>query len=616
MGRSVVRAGVDTYAVEDKPGKNYHQGTQLRVQQSEKQAYIRFKSPAPKGATILSAKLVLTQAGDYGVPGETVTVGIARVAAPWTAPRLTWSNRPLAVDAEAPSNWTNTNPQGGKVWEFDVTAKLQTIANGGANNGFQIACNRATEIRFHSMNATGKRPYLEVNWTTAPQKPTQLKPAGGIVSSPKPILSCDYTDRSGSRDLHAIQVQIDAVADFAAPDWDSGAVLVAEPLLDLSTTSYPGLGEGEATAWRVRVQDGDGLWSQWSDPVAFMYRAKGVLTITSPAPEPNNFVWEFTPPISWDFTAPQSHYRVAIAAAATPTRLIYDSEKLPSDENTHTIPRGVLKDDQAYRVYVQVWDTYQDREATSGSPTYVGAFRDFVVDYDAVIAGAETLTATPHPSAPWVDLVFTRDASPDSWTILRDNVAIETDLEPADLVDLDGVTYRYRDVGARPEMEHVYRAVPEVNGKLSASVLSASATPKGVGIWILDPATNTALVLGGREYGSAEATDQAETFSVLGSSAVVRSVMGLNGMSGQCSDLMLRDRPELGMTWDLIEKRLYAYKSRATDEYRLIMGDLNIPVVLADIVISPDPRTIAGSVLKRVSFSWWQTREHPFEMRV
>jgi hypothetical protein len=90
--------------------------------------------------------------------------------------------------------------------------------------------------------------------------------------------------------------------------------------------------------------------------------------------------------------------------------------------------------------------------------------------------------------------------------------------------------------------------------------------------------------------------------------------MGLNGLSGSVRGAWLRSRN--GATWDEYEETLYDFKSRPADEFRLILGDLNIPVILGDIKCVPSPATLTGQVIKAVSFSFWQTGEHPFEVRV
>ena len=618
MSSSYVRAGEDTWVwgAAGKTRKPFPKTPYLHVANGTREALIRLKSPAPRGATILEAKLILTQADEFVTAGS-YTVTVQRTTSNPNLQTLAWARKPASGGVTG--SMTKTSPLGRTVWEIPVTAIMQAISDGQPGNLFRIVSSNPNVLRFRSMQSSRFRPYLWVRWTTAPETPTLLKPAYGAVASAKPIVSCDYTDHSGSTDLVAMQVQIDPDNDFAVAAWDSGAVPVVVPEIDLSTTSYPGLSSGSFTYWRCRVKDGDGLWSGWSDSVQMIRYAKGTVTILNPAPAPNDFVSEFTPPILWDFDADQTHFRVTVAAVDDLKRILHDSGKVLGDDEAYTLPGRVLKDGVRYRVTVQAWDTVE-REATSGDPVYAQASAEFTVDYDPTIDPVTSLEAEQPAlpggqSRPWVDLVFTRATAPDSWTIMRDGVAIATDLEAGDLIELDedGITYRFRDFTARPEVAHVYRVRPEVNGKLAHGGPSITFTPSCVGIWLVDPdRTGQQVLLGGRGVDEYEQPDNAETYTVMGSVDVVRSVMGLAGLSGRIDGATLRDRN--GLKWAQMEKTLYAWKGRPADELRLVMNDLNIPVVIGDLLIRPSPDSMTGRVIKQVSFAWWQTDEHPFEV--
>src|SRR5690606_10791352 len=129
-------------------------------------------------------------------------------------------------------------------------------------------------------------PELEIEWSDAPQAPTDLSPSGGrCVSIAKPTLRFDFTDNRGSTKIQACQVQIDDIDDdWSSVIFDSGTVPVEEPELDLARTDMPGgvfdgLSGGQEVRWRVRVQDGSGQWSQWSEGRRFKRDVKGTLTI-------------------------------------------------------------------------------------------------------------------------------------------------------------------------------------------------------------------------------------------------------------------------------------------------------------------------------------------------
>lgn len=612
MTSSTVRAGVDTWVWADKPKKNFQAGPKLRVASGTRETLIRLKSPVPRGATVLSAKLVVQQV-------DTVTgthqISVQRIAEKWNVNTVTWDRKPPATGPAA--TVSKTGPGLFTLWEFDVTSILQGVADGNPFFGFRLQSNNASELQFYSMNSARNRPYLSVSWTTRPDAPTLLQPAYGAVTAAKPVLSCDYTDHSGSTDLSAIQVQIDAADNFVSGvDWDSGTVPVDVPSLDLSTTSYPGLASGATTYWRVRVQDGDGLWSEWSDSAPITRIAKGTLAITSPAAAPSNYVTEFTPPILWTFSGTQTHSQVRVALESNPKKLLHDSGKIQTSDNSYTLPKRILRDDQQYRVTVRVWDNVE-REATAGDPVYVEAERTFTVAFDATVDAPTALVVAPVPGTPWVDITVARPTTPDTWTIRRDGVALETDLEAGDLTPAGTIgadpAWTWRDYTARPEVEHEYLVRAEVNGKLSAGGPSGTITVTSSGIWLADPDTGSEVVLGGLDFDT-DQDDNAEVYTVLGSTSVVRTVMGLNGLAGAVRGAWLRTRD--GYTWNELEATLYDFKSRPADEFRLVLGDLNIPVVLGDVKIVPSPATFEGQVIKEVSFRFWQTGEQPFEVRV
>jgi hypothetical protein len=418
-------------------------------------------------------------------------------------------------------------------------------------------------------------------------------------------------------------VQIDAANNFTSGvDWDTATdnpngYPVDIPQLKLTETSFPGLAEGATTYWRVRVKDGDGYWSGWSDSVPISRYAKGLVTILNPAASPYDFVSEFTPPIVWSFNFTQTHFRVTIAKASAPGKLLHDSGKIRSSETTYTIPKRILKDDERYVVTVQAWDDL-DREATPGDPVYAQASREFTVDFDPTIDPPSYLVAVANAiRAPWVDLAIGRPTLPDSWTIMRDGIAIATDVAPDDLElgeVIGGVqSWVYRDWTARPEVTHTYRVRAEVNGKLSDGGPTLDIMPPGVGIWLADPSTGQQVLMGGKGVDT-DRTDNAETYTILGSTGVVRSVMGLNGLSGGVSNLMIRTRD--GFTWDELEADLNDFFGRVTDEFRLVWGTNNIPVVLGDGRVVPHEDTITGDPRLAVYFKWWQSDEYPIEVHV
>lgn len=635
MTVSTIRAGLDGYVVQARPAKSYIRNVPiLRLQSGAFESYIKLKNPAPKGATVQEATLVLTQASAT-TGSKTVNANLANSNPHEFDEDTTWSNKPGTVTGTAA---TRTQQAGvGVLWELDVTAHYQAIVDGLVNRGFRLWTSSGDEIRFHSLDASRYRPYLRIRWGTRPQKPETLIPSFAAVSVQRWVQRCDYVDRSGADSLASVQVQIDPDGGWSGSNlWDSGEQPAEQPSLDLSEAwpgatlggsaqqTYPGLASGETTQVRMRVRDNSGLWSYWSDAVNVRRDLKLGVTILAPAAAPNDKVFEFTPPITWSVTGgTQVAWRVTIARANNPKKLLHDTGRRRGNANTYTLPKRVLRDDRRYVVAVYVWDGV-NREATTGDPTYTRAIREFAVDYDATVNPPSSVTAgnSTNGRRPWVDLTISRPASPDSWTVQRsDNPdssdpeweTIAADVVPAD-VQVNGTTWRIRDWTARPGVPYRYRARAEVTGRLSPFA-GVNYTPTCEGIWLLDPGAPYAsqVVLGGDEF-TGTATDQAVSQTVLGQLEVSRTIMGLTGLIGTVSNALIRDRPEFGLGWKDIEDRLFDIKSRPTDEFRLVLGDLNIPVVLGDIVTMPHPKTRGDQVLKVASFAFWQSGEHPYDV--
>ncbi len=98
-----------------------------------------------------------------------------------------------------------------------------------------------------------------------PDKAADLSPKSGslgVITTPR--LESPFSDPDGDPDYGATQWQITATAgDYASVVWeytsDAAHATVPEGVLDIGTTYY----------WRVRHQDKQGEWSEWSDEASF-----------------------------------------------------------------------------------------------------------------------------------------------------------------------------------------------------------------------------------------------------------------------------------------------------------------------------------------------------------
>jgi hypothetical protein len=617
MSESTVRDGAATFVKQDKPTKAFPKPLLLRAHANEFESFLRYKSPAPRLATIFDGELVLTQEG--AVAGD-VTLQVQLIGDDVDMRDVTWNERP--TDMIGPiASLTKSAPADGEKWRFDVTDLYQDIADGFKMNGMRLRSTAGNLIRFHSPYASPGRPVLNLTWSSGPRQPVDLKPGdGAVVSVDKWTQRVDYTDRRGDDPIQSIQVRIDAAQDEVTPDYDTGEVPTTKPLVDLSRTDLPGgvyagLGSGAVTQLQARVRDDSGKWSPWSDWVQIQRINKPTLSAVSPTG--GGTVEELTPPITWNVSS-QTHWQMLVYVDDRSDKPVYNSGKRKGTALSHTIPKRTLRDGDEFRVVIRSWDGEPEREATAGDPIYSKLTLNLTVAVTAGTTAPTVLTAASEVDRPVVTLVVTRAATPDSWTLTRQEVgssfgqvAIDTDIDPED-VRLTGTTYELVDHSARPGIEYRYRARAEVNGKLSTGEPTADITLTHTAVRLWDPAVEDDwVVLGERSVNDGGGEDFGDTVYALGNPDPIRAISGLTGLVVDAGPLMLRTRD--GRTWRQFEETLYRFKRRPARTYRLAYGTTNIPVLLGNLHVGEHEASRPDQPIRVVSFTAWQNGEHGWE---
>jgi hypothetical protein len=222
-----LRNAVDTWVRQSTPAQNYRADKRLGVA-TDAFPLLYFNRPFPLGATIHSATL---RVYTHGAWGTTPTLTVRRVSEAWKAARVTWNQQPpVTGTAVVLSKLSNAI---GDEWPFDVTAMLQTVADGAGWHGFRIESDQTAIKYLRSAQALSLRPTLEVTWSEAPHAPTTLSPAGGrSVSTATPVFRFDFTDELGETGLQAVRVQIDPAANWTDPAFDSLTFETDEPEFD------------------------------------------------------------------------------------------------------------------------------------------------------------------------------------------------------------------------------------------------------------------------------------------------------------------------------------------------------------------------------------------------
>lgn len=499
---TVLRNAVDTPVSSLSPNNNWANVDRMgisNVSGNVAQDLIYFASTFPKGATVLKATLTVYTQNAYSAA---TTLTVQRLAAAWSVSRVTWNTKPGVTGATA--SLAKSTPIGANTrWDIDVTALMQTVANGAAWYGFLLTTNNTSQYNYvwsTQASNTAYRPTLTISWSEPPKTPTQLSPSGGrAVSLAKPTLQTDFIDVSGDTSLQAMQVQINTVNSFSGSlTFDSGTFQTSEPEMDLSQTAFGGLTADTTYYWRARLQDGSGLWSGWSAPATFVYTTRGTLTLNNPAADPNNFVAEATPPIDWTLTGrTQAAYQILIRKIISDTSIwklpVWSSGKITSTNTVVTVPEGALRDNGAkYNLLLLVWDTIS-REATPGDPVAYSISRDFTYQYDATVDPVTSLVATPDPMYPWVKLTWDRATMPDKWNFYRNGKLISS--SNGDRWFKSGTSYEAWDYNPLPRTQNSYQMIPVVNGKGASGNPTVTATPYTIGPTLSEAYGGNAVIL-------------------------------------------------------------------------------------------------------------------------
>lgn len=606
MVETIIATGRDAFVDSAHAARNYGSTAGLPVETGATYALIWARNPAVKGETIEAAELTITAATATGAR----TLTCYRITQAWNDGSVTWNSRPPGVLVDTQSVGSLAV---GDTVTFDVASAMQSATDGASYYGFMIRTSGARHIFWGF--ASAHPPKLDVTHGAAPATPSILTPAGGTIDKAKWIVGCDFTDYTGNTSMASIQVQVDDAANEISPAFDSGEVAATEPSLDLSTTAYSGLGSGDTTQWRVRVKDGSGLWSPWSDWVTVTYTPKSSLTITNPT---GGAVGNPTPTITATFGGTLAFYQVRIYDASK-TNILYDSAKLAADDPTDItleIPakyqgqRVLAVEDATYWVLVRAWDD-EPRVPSTGSPVYVQEWEEFVLDDDASTA-PDTVTATQIGTGPGVLVSWHLSAEPDSWIISRDGHVIAT-LDIADVESLGSGNYSWSDYAARPHIAHTY-AVRAVNtGQKTPPGTADPVTTAPIGVWLVsEDGSLQVLITDGTDVTSARNKDQASTYQAVGSRAPMRIIDALGGRSldGFAGELTSIG----GRTVYQWEADALAIKAASADQYRWVTADDNLLVEINDLTVTAP--NYGGGLIRVIAFGWTQVGEFEYGGRV
>jgi hypothetical protein len=559
--------------------------TQLRVKSGVARPLIG-GIPLPTDLTVLTAHLELTATDEW--PGSP-TVTARRLGPRKPMRQLTWDNQP---DVHPDSSVVSVTHAGSQtLWRFNVTDDFTDALTAGESLlGWRITADVDAFRFFHGPQAArpANRPRVVLSVTKKPGAPTDLVPSFGAVSVSHPVLGW-----VSLLDFDSVQVQVDVdEGPFTAPLWTSAVIAKTEPRLALAATDFTGLDDGDDLDWRVKVHNDSG-WGPWSLPGRLARVDKPVITITSPA----DVVTDNDPPIGWtQSTGVQTAARAILSDDED--AVLWDSRWTPGDDQSAAPTKGLKRDGDIGVVEVRVRDDVV-REGTPGDPDYAVATKSFTLDLSAETGGIARLTAAAHPVAPWVDLAWEDEETPDVWRVTASGERLAKVPGP-DLITIAG-RYGWRDWTAIPNVERTYQLQALVDGAVTGSH-EVSVTPSIRGIWVGDPETGLDVLILGRDDPTAENVEQTETLYPIGGDAAITVRSGRYGLSGTVTGYLANAYGRAGAA-EVAQMEQWA--KHPNKVLRLAWADKNIPATLKNIQ-TPSRRvgTAAGRVTHGCTFEY------------
>lgn len=600
----------DAWITSKRPKHNHSTEARLKVSAggdgNTQRAFIYYTPPFPKGTNVLDGKFRLKNA--KAITG-TVTVTVSRVVTKWRAGKVNWDNQPDITSTNA-SQVTLSNAPADSVWEFDVTDILQTVAVSGDWWGFRITVNSDAPVVFYSANANSiNRPELEVEWSDAPEPPEELYPSGGrAVSVTKPLLMFDFVDQAGNQELNACQVLYSSSPNtdpltgmFTTITWDSGVQNISEPELDTAlVTGAPTL-TSTLTYWMVRVQDGSGAWSDYSDPESMKYTANQAVTLTSPGSGASNFVTDATPPILWSVVGVQTAYKATISTPDDPNTLLWNSGKITTTETGFTLPAKVIKKaNTLYRLTLRVWDD-KDREKNGTNKIYTEVIRDFTYKPSTSVTEVTNVIADQDPPWPWVNVTFDRTTAADEYNILRDGEIIEANIAADDVIQPDG-SYKYVDRLASPRENHIWKVQSVVNGEASPGVDSNTLKTRLLTTMMMELDGTNPIYFMNPQVDPQSMTMQEVHQPLNAPPILVTQYMG--GYEGHLEGLLVDDILP-GLSARQMRNKFKKWKKNTGSSYYLYLIDEVLEIVPYNMTYKPEAK--GGSIVRyRVSFDFFE----------
>lgn len=589
----------DSYVNQDAPAQNYGAAAALKLngQSSHKRyVFLYFAPPAHfAGDLVVSATFRIHLKGAWAGGAHTVTA--KRVTQTWTESGLKYNNMP-SVSATHSASAAVTGGADGDELEFDVTDMLQDVASGSAFYGIRLELDTTGTKSLYSSESTspGFRPRLELEYTAAPDAATNLYPDGLDLFTDLPLLRWEFMDVTpGETQAYSwVQVTTTDDPDFLSPEFDDGG-FIANTLhqYDLSDTAYAGVPDEESRLWRVKVKDGNGGESDWSDSAEFAYYSAGSLTIDSPAADGDD-VEDSTPTIAWTFSGRTQesfsvHLQHYVSGVYQDVYVHFFEVSTDTDWNP---PEGFITEvGGRYRFLLYVNDTLRRPNVPVASRVF-----DFVPT--GMVTAPSSLAAVG--SGGGIDLEWQRASTPDHFGILVDGELVQV-VDGADAL-VSGTAYAYTLYGTTPGVEHAITVRAKTDGTgWSNDSNSVDVIHTPIGIWLVETTLPLPVRLADRNSNPGALSQDGETFQLLNRRDPVRVSGVARGYSGTVSGKLISDDTSTAAE-KLADMETIMGLYALAGNLRLVFGAAQYPVIVANFTQSKGP----SSDEYDVTFDWWQ----------
>ena len=364
----------------------------------------------------------------------------------------------------------------------------------------------------------------------------------------------------------------------------------------LPYTGIPSLG---TRWWRVRIWDDTDTVSDWAIPVSMTRTDLATLSISSPGATTG----DLTPPVTWTLTGQtQESYKVTLFEVKASGKLVgLWTTAGVGTTNSVTVPANLIVTGKTYKVRVESWDTL-----SRANNEHQTAEQNFTYVRDGTVAAPTSMSAIVYNDGtrdtPAVQVTVTSAVQPDYWSVKIDGVEYNSRID-AGPTFVSGSTYRFYIWGFTPRVTSTLEveAVRFSGGvfKHSSGNPTQNVRTNFVGIWLADDtgtATLGQMVFISDVQVDATIGETGTTYDVIGSRAPVRLTDTIQGYRGSVSGQVL-SKSERDVFLALKQLSL-------TQNLRLVLGDLSIPVRLESVSTSPRPEP--GDFIFDVSFSFFQ----------